>query len=216
MLISAPPKPLTQQLFNCRECIPFCPSALWRIERGVVRTITWSEDNSLSGLGYWGPGDIVGHPLSRLKPYEIECLTSVEMSILPSELWYQSLDAILLHIQQTEELLSILHQKPISQRLWRFLVWLGQKFGRDVDQGRLIDLQLTHQDLAESISLTRVTVTRLLKNLKEQGKLDPHHRQLVIAASQAEEATLGELSLQVTHACTPASKASMQFNADCV
>jgi len=58
-------------------------------------------------------------------------------------------------------------------------------FGRDVDQGRLIDLQLTHQDLAESISLTRVTVTRLLKNLKEQGKLDPHHRQLVIAASQA-------------------------------
>jgi len=159
MLISAPPKPLTQQLFNCRECIPFCPSALWRIERGVVRTITWSEDNSLSGLGYWGPGDIVGHPLSRLKPYEIECLTSVEMSILPSELWKQALDAMLLHIQQSEEMLNIIHCKPIPLRLWQFLVWLSQKFGRDVDQGRMIDLLLTHQELAEVIGATRVSIS---------------------------------------------------------
>jgi len=189
MLISAPPQPLveppTKQLFICHEYIPLCPDVLWRIERGAVRTVTWSEEGTLRALGYWGPGDIVGHPLSRIKPYQIECLTSVEMSRLPSDMWHQSLDAIFLHIQQTEELLSILHHKPVSQRLWRFLVWLGQKFGRDVDQGRLIDLQLTHQDLAESISLTRVTVTRLVKDLKEQRKLDPHHRQLVIAASQA-------------------------------
>jgi len=191
MLISAPTQPLveppTQQLFICRQRIPPVPDILWRIERGVVRTVTWSEDNTFSGLGYWGPGDIVGQSLSRLKPYEIECLTSVEMSILPSELWYQSLDAILLHIQQTEELLSILHQKPISQRLWRFLVWLGQKFGRDVDQGRLIDLQLTHQDLAESINLTRVTVTRLVKNLEEQGMLMRHARRFVIQTPQRQQ-----------------------------
>ena len=137
MPISAPTKPLTQQLFNCRECIPLCPSALWRIDRGVVRTATWFNGGPLIALGYWGPGDIVGHQLSRLKPYQIECLTSVEMSILPSELWSQLLDAMLSRIQQTELLLSILHQKPISQRLWHFLVWLGQKFGRDVDHGRM-------------------------------------------------------------------------------
>ena len=66
MSISAPTQPLveppTQQLFICRQCIPSVPDVLWRIERGAVRTVTWSEDNTFSGLGYWGPGDIVGHP----------------------------------------------------------------------------------------------------------------------------------------------------------
>jgi len=50
MLISAPPKPLAQHLFKCHEYIPLCPSVLWRIERGVVRTITWSEDYLLQHI----------------------------------------------------------------------------------------------------------------------------------------------------------------------
>jgi len=59
----------------------------------------------------------VGHSLSRVKPYQIECLTSVEMSILQADQWYQAIDAMLLHIQQAEELLSIVHRKPVSLRL---------------------------------------------------------------------------------------------------
>jgi len=65
MSFSASTQPLvelpTQQLFICRQRIPSFPDILWRIERGAVRTVTWSEDNTFSGLGYWGPGDIVGH-----------------------------------------------------------------------------------------------------------------------------------------------------------
>ena len=70
-----------------------------------------------------------------------ECLTDVDVTILPSAVWCQALDAIILHVQQKEELLSIVHQKPVSQRLWQFLVWLGQKFGHDVDLGRSINLR---------------------------------------------------------------------------
>ena len=182
--ISAPTKalvePLTQQLFICRQCIPPTTDSLWRIDRGAVRTVTWLDDGTVIALGYWGPGDIVGHSLSRVKPYQIECLTSVEMSILPSELWSQALDAMLSHVQQTEELLSILHQKPVSRRLWHFLVWLGQKFGRDVDTGRLIDLQLTHQELAEAIGTTRVSVTRMLQEFESEGMLLRHQRQFIL------------------------------------
>ncbi len=103
----------------------------------------------------------MGHALSRVKPYSIECLTSVEVSILPFKLWYQAVDVLILHIQQAEELRSIVHRKPASVRLWQFLVWLGQKFGRDVEQGRLIELGVTHQEMADAVNMTRVTVTRL-------------------------------------------------------
>lgn len=177
------PLPLNQRVFSRRELIPPRQDVLWRIERGAVRTVTWSEQGTLITLGYWGTGDIVGHPLSRVKPYQIECLTSVEMIILPSELWYQALDAMLFHIQQAEELLSIVHRKPVSLRLWQFLVWLGQKFGRDVDQGRLIDLGVTHQEMAEVINTTRVSVTRMLQQFEEEGMLLRHERRLVLCLS---------------------------------
>ena len=174
------PSPLNHRVFSRRELIPPRQDVLWRIERGAVRTVTWSEQGTLITLGFWGTGDIVGHPLSRVKPYQIECLTSVEMSIIPSELWYQALDAMLFHIQQAEELLSIVHRKPVSLRLWQFLVWLGQKFGRDVAHGRLIDLGVTHQEMAEVINTTRVSVTRMLQQFEEEGILLRHERRLIL------------------------------------
>jgi CRP-like cAMP-binding protein len=171
---------LSQQLFTRREIIPLRNDILWRIERGAVRTLTWGEDGTFITLGYWGPGDIIGYPLSQLKPYQIECLTSVEASILPPHLWHQDINALLCHIQNAEELLSILHTKPISSRLWQFLVWLSKKFGRDLEPGKLIDLNITHQEIAEVLNTTRVTVTRLLQQFEAEGIMSRHKRSIIL------------------------------------
>ncbi|MHC5741628.1 MAG: Crp/Fnr family transcriptional regulator [Nostoc sp.] len=172
---------LPQQIFTRREVIPPQNDVLWRIEYGAVRTLTWSEDGTFITLGYWGLGDLIGYPLSRVKPYQIECLTGVEVSIVPPHLWHQDIiNALLSHIQQAEDLLSIVHRKPISLRLWQFLVWLSEKFGRDVDKGKLIDLNVTHQDIAEVLNTTRVTVTRLLQQLEEEGTVLRHKRRIIL------------------------------------
>ncbi|MEH2416003.1 Crp/Fnr family transcriptional regulator [Nostoc sp.] len=171
---------LPQQIFTRREVIPLQNDVLWRIEHGAVRTLTWSEDGTFITLGYWGLGDLIGSPLSRVKPYQIQCLTGVELSIVPPHLWHQDINALLSHIQQAEDLLSIVHRKPISLRLWQFLVWLSEKFGRDVDKGKLIDLNVTHQDIAEVLNTTRVTVTRLLQQLEEEGTLLRHKRRIIL------------------------------------
>ncbi len=98
MVTSAPTtavsSPLVQQLFSRRDHIPPRHDVMLRIERGIVRTVTVNKHGTLIGLGYWGPDDIVGHCLSRLEPYQIQCITSVEVSILPEKLWHQALDAI--------------------------------------------------------------------------------------------------------------------------
>lgn len=171
--------PPTVQLFSRSELIPPLSGGIWRIERGAIRTVTWDEEGMPLTLDYWGVGDVVGHRLSRVQPYEIHCLTSVEASILPQELWQQTLATILLHAQQTQELLSIMHQK-VPQRLWQFLVFLSIKFGRDVQWGRLIDVPLTHQEIADAIGTTRVTVTRMLQHFEAEGKLRRSKRQLVL------------------------------------
>ncbi|MEA5575480.1 Crp/Fnr family transcriptional regulator [Anabaena sp. UHCC 0451] len=179
-LISPANKNLSQHLCTRRSIIPVRNDVLWRIDRGIVRTLTWTEEGTYITLGYWGSGDIVGYPLSNIKPYQIECLTSVETTMIPPHLWHEDIKALLCHIQQAEELLSILHQKPTSLKLWQFLVWLSEKFGRDLEQGRLIDLNVTHQDISEVLNTTRVTVTRLLQKFEEEGKILRHKRSIVL------------------------------------
>jgi CRP-like cAMP-binding protein len=179
-LTSTPNKQLTQHLFTRRSIIPLKHDVLWRIERGIVRTLTWNEDGTCITLGYWGPGDIVGYPLSKINPYQIECLTSVEAIITPPQLWHEDIKALLSHIQQGEELISILHRKPTSLKLWLFLVWLSEKFGRDLEQGKLIDLNITHQDISEVLNTTRVTVTRILQQFEEEGKILRYKRSIVL------------------------------------
>ncbi|WP_414544498.1 MULTISPECIES: Crp/Fnr family transcriptional regulator [Nostocaceae] len=173
---------LPQKLFSRREIIPPGNDVLWRIERGAVRTLTWSEDGLFITLGYWGAGDLIGYPLSKVQPYQIECLTSVEVSMIPPHLWYINIDAFLSHIQHSEELLSIVHSKPISLRLWKFLLWLSEKFGRDVEQGKLIDLNITHQEISEVLNTTRVTVTRLLQQFETQGALLRYKRRIILCS----------------------------------
>jgi CRP-like cAMP-binding protein len=142
--------------------------------------LTWNEEGTPITLGYWGPGDVVGQPLSRIQPYQIECLTSVEVSYVSSGECSQAIEALLLHIQQAEEILTIVRHERMHSRLQQLLVWLARKFGRSVQSGLLIDLRLTHQAIAEAIGTTRVTVTRLLNEFEREGIISRPKRHFIV------------------------------------
>ena len=168
--------------------MPECADCLWKIDRGAVRTFTWNDEGAVIGLGYWGAGDIVGHSLSRIRPYRIECLSSVEATLMPSYLWYRVMDSAIAHVQQGEELLNIVRSRPMDFRLLQALCWLARKFGRPVEEGTLIDIRLTHQEIAEAIGTTRVTVTRLLQQFEQDALIGRSHgRFIVVFASALEE-----------------------------
>jgi CRP-like cAMP-binding protein len=154
------------------------PKYVWRIDSGVVRSLTWSEDGSIVVLGIWGAGDIVSSDLTGIEPCQIECLTKVEVTALPKHLWQHEPSVLLAHLKQTEEFLMIRSQRRTEETLLRLLNWLAKKFGRESATGQLIDVRLTHQDIAEMIGSTRVTITRLLAQLEQQGLIQrlPLHR----------------------------------------
>ncbi|MBR8833350.1 MAG: Crp/Fnr family transcriptional regulator [Stigonema ocellatum SAG 48.90 = DSM 106950] len=164
--------------FKPRSSLSLKENSLWKIEKGVVRTVTWHQDGTIVTLGVWGAGDIVGRALSKVDPYQIECLTKVEVSILPLKEWYPLTEVLFAHIQQAEELMVIRSYKTVEIMLMKLLGWLAKKFGREVETGHLIDLRLTHQDIADMLNSNRVTITRVLINLEEQGLIDrlPLHR----------------------------------------
>ena len=182
---TSPAWPLVkQQTFARRSLLPLRRDVIWQIETGVVRTLTWLEDGTSVNLGLWGRGDVVGRVLSNAQPYQIECITQVEAALLPASTWYKATDAMILHIQRAGELIEILHCRQAEASLLRLLGWLERRFGQEVEQGQLIDLRLTHQDIADLIGLTRGTVTRLLNEFEKQGIIQRKARQFIVLQEQ--------------------------------
>lgn len=161
-----------RQKFSRRSPLSIKQHAFWKIETGIIRTFTWLEDGTAITTGLWGAGDVVGQALSTLDPYQIECLTSVEATLLTLENDQIHNEWLLTHLQQAEALIVIRSYRRIDTILVKLLGWLAKRFGRLAETGNLIDLRLTHQDLAELIGITRVTVTRTLGQLEEQGLIE--------------------------------------------
>ncbi|MCG6134686.1 MAG: Crp/Fnr family transcriptional regulator [Nostoc sp. LLA-1] len=158
-----------RKILSSRSILPRNDDYLWKIEQGVVRVVTWHEDGTIVTLGIWGVGDIIGTVLSKTEPYQIECLSKVELSALEIQDSSELIQVLQLYLQHTEELMVIRSHKTVEIMVTKLLEWLAHRFGREVQQGRLIDLRLTHQDIAETIGSTRVTITRVLHKLEEQG-----------------------------------------------
>jgi CRP-like cAMP-binding protein len=180
MFLSAESVNLKRSKFSRRSLLPLGANYLWKIESGVVRTLTWLEDGTTVTLGLWGVGDVVGRVLSTAEPYQIECLTPVEVTLLSLDKWYQVNEAIIRHSQQIQELLQIVHCRSVDASLLKLLAWLAKKFGQEVEKGQLIELRLTHQEISETIGTTRVTVTRLLNDFEKQGIIQRLPRKFIV------------------------------------
>ena len=170
----------SRQKFSIRSALPVKQHFFWKIEVGVVRTFTWLEDGTSITTGLWGAGDVVGKALSSIDPYQIECLTSVEATLLTLANHPIPNEWLLSHLQQAEILIIIRSYRRIDTMLIKLLGWLAKRFGQTVETGNLIDLRLTHQDLAELMGTTRVTVTRILGQLEEQGLIERRSLQRIM------------------------------------
>lgn len=173
-----------QSIFRHRESIPSDGGSLWEISRGIVQVSTLDEDGTFISLGFWGSGDIVGSFLSGITPYQIECLTDVEAIALQC-FDSCSASALLAHARQMEEFLQIVQQRMIKKRLMFFLSWLFSRFGQNTHDGKQLNLHLTHQEIAEAIGTTRVTITRLMKELQQEEFLHWSKRSHLLFYSNA-------------------------------
>ena len=154
--------------FKRRDRISIDTCTLWQVESGFVRIVTWNEDGEIVVLGLWGPGSIIGVPISQIEPCELQCLSTVELTRLPLD-YPLSVDMLLKHTAQVNRLLQIMHCRQVQERLLQFACWLAENFGQPTSHGRLITVKLTHQEIAETIGTSRVTVTRFIKHLETAG-----------------------------------------------
>lgn len=83
-------------------------------------------------------------------------------------------------IIQTEMMIETLAHRDMESRLVSFLLILCRDFGVPNGGGITVDLKLSHQAIAEAIGSTRVTVTRLLGDLRDQEKISIHKKKITV------------------------------------
>jgi CRP-like cAMP-binding protein len=140
-------------------------------------------------LGLAGPNEPFGDPLTNVQAYEARtmidtdllCLSCEELAASP-HLATAVLQGMAARYRQSEAMLALLGLRRIEERVRGFLELLANDYGQPCDQGLRLNIKLTHQELASALSTTRVTVTRVLGNLRDEGWLHiDGQRRLVIA-----------------------------------
>ncbi len=168
-------------LYEKGEIIPFASGGIWEVYNGFVQlnTITTTGEEVL--LGWVKPGVFFGSYLTNLDICEARALSEVYLKWYPwheidtvPNLTHKVLHQIIPKMRQTEALLAILGIRRVEERLKELLFLLREEIGENVADGVRLGSRLTHQNIANAINTTRVTVTRLLGDFQRQGiiKLD--------------------------------------------
>lgn len=161
------------------DIIPLEPDQLWLVSQGLVKLSTMDERGGEILVGLIGSSMPFGSSLTDLPTYQAIALSQkVELvgislsEITTSPRLAQALlPQISERLRQTEFLLAISGRRQVKERLQHLLLFLEQKFGEKGAQGTRLSIRLTHQDLADACCTTRVTITRLLGKLQQQGKI---------------------------------------------
>lgn len=173
-LSSARPK----HIFLKGEIIPLKPQVVWQVCQGIVKLNTMNENGAEVLVGLAGPSMPFGANLTSLQTYQATALSQVQLvcfsltEIANSPNLAQTvLPKINQRLRQTEALLAISGQRRVHDRFHQLLLLLKQEIGQPMEQGTRLSVRLTHQNLADACSTTRVTITRLLGKLQAQGKV---------------------------------------------
>lgn len=187
---------LLEQLYQERSLITYTPTQniplqrqyLYIVCRGVVQLHTIHDDGGETIVGLCGPSMAFGRYLSTVEPAWATALTDTDLLPLAiSEiessptLMAGIFPQIVRRLHQTEAWLAISGKRLVADRLRCLLIQLAQDFGHVEPSGVRIKLRLTHHQLATIIGTTRVTVTRLLRDFKDEGWLSIHQRQLILS-----------------------------------
>jgi len=154
-------------------------------EMGEEITVALLRENSIFGVLSF----ITGQRSDRF--YHAVAFTRVQLLSLPieqvekslrenAELSMLLLKSLSSRILQTEMMIETLAHRDMGSRLVSFLLILCRDFGVPGPNGVTIDLKLSHQAIAEAIGSTRVTITRLLGELRKKNYISIHKKKITV------------------------------------
>lgn len=175
------------RIFNKDERVPTRSGLLYLVQRGSIRLVGTAQVNAASPNPETGVEDAflgfvgAGYPFEIVaqSPFNLQAYAHVDQTIVIWMYWHdldnwphfrrEVLDAFRYQHQRKLLWLSTLGQRRTIDRLLGLITLLIDEYGKSTEQGYCLPYPLTHAQIGSAIGSTRVTVTRLMGKLKQQG-----------------------------------------------
>jgi CRP/FNR family transcriptional regulator len=173
-------------------------SSVYVVNHGVLKAVVPTSLGRDRIADLYGPGDVLGlaaldggrHAETVVAVHEA-CLTPIDpqQAMNDRKLRDYILRSMARQLRRSREMLDEA-EMPVGARVTRAFIRLSQRFGQPADEqleaaetSVKLPLALTHEDLADLTGSSRVTITRILGELRNEGVLsgtrgvyvaDPH------------------------------------------
>ena len=170
-------------------------NAVLLLAEGRVKIGNFTEEGKQSILAFIEPGELFGELSLMGSEQREEYAEAVEKStvvLIPK----QEMETLLaenpgvslgvtkligLRRQRIERRLKNLLFRSNRERLIHLLLDLAEQYGKRVPDGVELGIKLSHQDLANIIGSTRETVTVVLGELQNEGRLQLGRRKIILS-----------------------------------
>jgi CRP-like cAMP-binding protein len=163
---------------------------------------SYQAPNGKTGTtGFWCPGDLLGAAdvgTGTTRQQTVRCLEECVIYTLSferfdelvrrfPELALALIRALSVRLRWVAQLAVGLETQSAFERICAVLLALSERFAVESEEGVLIDLKLTNEDLAAIAGVTRQFTNTTLQDLRERGLLVTRRRNLILTDRAALE-----------------------------
>jgi CRP/FNR family transcriptional regulator len=170
------------------------PEYLYCMVSGIVKAYTITKYGERNVLEMHKKGEIFSLPAllgNRLAGVYYEASTDVKLRKMPKAVFFESMERSHMVAQaviwQVLALLNIygnriqnLAYRTARERIAARLLFMAARFGREHKDGIIIEIPITHQELADALSITRETASRILEEFKRHDIIDQQSRHFIV------------------------------------
>jgi CRP/FNR family transcriptional regulator, cyclic AMP receptor protein len=165
------------------------------VAQGRVKISKVTRDGKELTLAYRTGGDFFGEPclleggareemaeaMESTMAVEVdrETLDQVLSSNGTAAYWFAR--ALIVRRKDLEARVEQLIFKDVSAKLAELLLELGQQYGVEEPRGLILNLKITHQEMANLIGSTRETVSLTLSQFKRRGLIQSEGRRIIVS-----------------------------------
>jgi hypothetical protein len=163
-----------QRRYQKGDTILLSENSVLEVQEGIIAQTMVHQDGSEVLLGLFGPHTlVVPHPADTCY-IQLIAHTPATLLIQPwptAALDTRFAEKLRSRLQQMEAWAAMQARPHLDQRVLGILSLLAEQFGTECERGELIQVRITHTQLASAVGATRSTITRTLGDLKLQERL---------------------------------------------
>ncbi len=173
---------------------PGIPSeAIYFIEKGRVRLTRLSPEGKTVILALLGPGDLIGEAAWESGEHDSYAETVEDTRLYQigresfqnfvrenPDFGLRLIQIIGVRLKEAQARIEDLVFRPVPSRVARLLLSLAESHGKVTPNGIRVEFRLTHQEIANLVGSSRVTVTQILNRFRQSHWIDIESKRVTI------------------------------------